>query len=157
MAQDSPSRKLDQYIVRFPDGMRDRLKLEASINKRSLNAEIVARLSESLNSDVPPSFATDEIRRARARGEEPSISIEDVVANTFRRNFKVFMDRALRQTLHSLKTAGVTLDVSNARAKTLLERYAPEPDGSVDPDVPNSSAPIPNVLPPRSFKRDDEK
>lgn len=44
MAQDSKSRKLDQYIVRFPDGMRDRLKDEAENNNRSLNAEIVARL-----------------------------------------------------------------------------------------------------------------
>lgn len=44
MAQDTPSRKLDQYIVRFPDGMRDRLKKAAAENKRSLNAEIVARL-----------------------------------------------------------------------------------------------------------------
>lgn len=46
--QDTPSRKLDQYIVRFPDGMRDQLKAEAERSKRSLNAEIVARLEASL-------------------------------------------------------------------------------------------------------------
>lgn len=44
MAQDTPSRKLDQYIVRFPDGMRDQLKEAAKENNRSLNAEIIARL-----------------------------------------------------------------------------------------------------------------
>ena len=44
MAQDTPSRKLDQYIVRFPDGMRDQLKKAAKENNRSLNAEIIARL-----------------------------------------------------------------------------------------------------------------
>lgn len=44
MAQDSKSRKLDQYIVRFPEGMRDRIKAEAEISNRSLNAEIIARL-----------------------------------------------------------------------------------------------------------------
>ncbi|EAQ35768.1 hypothetical protein NB311A_05108 [Nitrobacter sp. Nb-311A] len=44
MAQKSKSRKLDQYIVRFPEGMRDALKAEAEQNGRSLNAEIVARL-----------------------------------------------------------------------------------------------------------------
>lgn len=46
MAQESKSRKLDQYIVRFPDGMRDRLKANAEANNRSMNAEIVARLED---------------------------------------------------------------------------------------------------------------
>lgn len=49
MSQDSPSRKLDQYIVRFPDGMRDRLKDAAAVNNRSLNAEIIARLERSFD------------------------------------------------------------------------------------------------------------
>lgn len=48
MVQDTPSRKLDQYIVRFPDGMRERLKVEAAKNSRSMNAEIVSRLGETL-------------------------------------------------------------------------------------------------------------
>lgn len=38
----------DKYVLRFPDGMRDRLKDEAAKNGRSLNAEIIQRLSESL-------------------------------------------------------------------------------------------------------------
>lgn len=38
----------DRYIVRFPDGMRDQLKQAAAQNGRSLNAEIVHRLEESL-------------------------------------------------------------------------------------------------------------
>ena len=38
----------DKYIVRFPDGMRDRLKVEAKKNNRTLNAEIVARLEATL-------------------------------------------------------------------------------------------------------------
>ncbi|MDP4022950.1 Arc family DNA-binding protein [Methylobacterium sp. NEAU 140] len=54
MAQDTPSRHLDQFMLRLPDGMRDRLKAEAEANNRSMNAEIVARLKSSLeisNSD----------------------------------------------------------------------------------------------------------
>ena len=43
---DGPSRKLDQFIIRLPDGMRDRIKLFAEINGRSMNAEIVAALSD---------------------------------------------------------------------------------------------------------------
>ena len=48
MPQDSPSRHLDQFLVRFPDGMRDRIAEVAKANGRSMNAEIVHRLGESL-------------------------------------------------------------------------------------------------------------
>lgn len=64
---DYPSSKQDQYMVRFPDGLRDKLKAMAAENKRSMNAEIVARLERT--------FAIDESNRrmaeARARGDDP--------------------------------------------------------------------------------------
>ncbi len=44
-----PSEKLDQYMLRLPDGMRDKIKDAAAANNRSMNAEIVARLSASLD------------------------------------------------------------------------------------------------------------
>lgn len=44
--QKFPSDKQDQYMVRFPDGMRDHLKAAAEENNRSLNAEIIFRLTE---------------------------------------------------------------------------------------------------------------
>lgn len=44
-----PSDKQDQYMVRFPDGMRDRIKSAAETSGRSMNAEIVARLDQALN------------------------------------------------------------------------------------------------------------
>lgn len=47
-----PSAMLDQYMVRFPDGMRDALKAAASEKGRSLNAEIVARLEGSLDVEM---------------------------------------------------------------------------------------------------------
>lgn len=49
VAQESDSRTLDKVIVRLPDGMRDRIKAAAKANKRSMNAEIVARLEESFS------------------------------------------------------------------------------------------------------------
>ncbi len=52
MAQESPSRDLDKVIVRLPDGMRDRLKAAAEANKRSMNAEIIARLDRSFMSGI---------------------------------------------------------------------------------------------------------
>lgn len=48
MAPRVPSRGSDQFNLRFPDGMRDRLKDEAAKNGRSLNAEIIHRLENSI-------------------------------------------------------------------------------------------------------------
>jgi predicted DNA-binding protein len=39
------SRGMDQFPVRFPDGMRDRLKAEADASGRSMNSEIIHRLN----------------------------------------------------------------------------------------------------------------
>lgn len=40
--------KSDGFMLRFPDGMRDRLKELASLSGRSLNAEIIDRLEKSI-------------------------------------------------------------------------------------------------------------
>lgn len=45
---DFPSAKQDQFMVRFPDGMRERIKEEAARNGRSMNAEIIHHLQQSL-------------------------------------------------------------------------------------------------------------
>ncbi len=44
MSTGKPGRGSDQFPLRLPDGMRDRLKAAADDNSRSMNAEIVARL-----------------------------------------------------------------------------------------------------------------
>ncbi|MEF9605904.1 Arc family DNA-binding protein [Paracoccus sp. PXZ] len=44
---ESQNRKLtEQFMLRLPDGMRDRIKHAAEANNRSMNAEIVATLEE---------------------------------------------------------------------------------------------------------------
>jgi hypothetical protein len=48
---DFPSAKQDQFVLRFPSGMRDRIKVAAERNGRSMNAEIVARIE--LADEVP--------------------------------------------------------------------------------------------------------
>jgi plasmid stability protein len=45
-----PSRGSEQFVVRMPDGMRDKLRAEADKNGRSMNAEIIARLEASFRS-----------------------------------------------------------------------------------------------------------
>lgn len=62
-------RGADQFTVRFPDGMRDRIKAAAESNNRSMNAEIVAALQEKY-----PEPTIDDLRvfleELRARLDE---------------------------------------------------------------------------------------
>ncbi len=38
----------DKYIIRFPDGLRARVKAQAQHNRRSMNAEIVLMIEAGL-------------------------------------------------------------------------------------------------------------
>jgi hypothetical protein len=46
---DFPSAKQDQFVLRFPNGMRDRIKAAAEESNRSVNAEIIDRLQLSFD------------------------------------------------------------------------------------------------------------
>lgn len=54
----APSRTADKFVLRLPDGMRDRIAQIASANHRSMNSELVTRLTDSLNG-VEPSTAVE--------------------------------------------------------------------------------------------------
>jgi hypothetical protein len=55
-----PSEQQDRFIVRLPNGMRDKIGVAARANKRSMNAEIVNRLDASFSSVEPAVQAGDE-------------------------------------------------------------------------------------------------
>src|SRR3954467_10020543 len=52
MAGRQPGRGSDQFVVRLPDGMREKIAQAAEANGRSMNSEIVHRLSQSFEN--PP-------------------------------------------------------------------------------------------------------
>jgi len=60
-ARQFPSDEADKFVVRLPDGMRDRLKASAKSNNRTLNAEIVSRLQASFDG---PSVVSKHTRTA---------------------------------------------------------------------------------------------
>jgi plasmid stability protein len=43
-----PPRGSDQFVMRFPDGMRDQIAILAAQNNRSMNAELIDRLEKSM-------------------------------------------------------------------------------------------------------------
>ena len=50
------SRAADKFVVRLPDGMRDKVAEVARQSHRSMNSEIVARLEESLHFEASHSM-----------------------------------------------------------------------------------------------------
>lgn len=57
MTQDSPSRRQDQFVIRMPDGLRERIAESARVQGRSMNAEIV----QTLEMTYPPTPPSEEI------------------------------------------------------------------------------------------------
>lgn len=93
MPQDTPSRKLDQYIVRLPDGMRDRLKEAAAQSNRSMNAEIIYRLELTFGVSAPePSHSVVRLpeplaARISAAAERMRRSTEDQALATLEASY----------------------------------------------------------------------
>ncbi|MEF2551339.1 Arc family DNA-binding protein [Aurantimonas sp. A2-1-M11] len=52
-----------QQMLRLPDDMRDQLKAAADANNRSMNAEIIARLAESFESNARLVAAEHEVEK----------------------------------------------------------------------------------------------
>lgn len=46
---EKPIREYDRFIVRLPDGLRERLQQRAKLNDRSMNAEVVSMLENGLS------------------------------------------------------------------------------------------------------------
>ncbi|WP_189635855.1 Arc family DNA-binding protein [Pseudomonas chlororaphis] len=57
---------VDRFFLRLPEGLRQTLKRIAKKNRRSLNAEIVARMERSL-AGLHKSDLDDEVRHASIR------------------------------------------------------------------------------------------
>jgi len=68
MATDTKTtgRDSDKFMLRFPDGMRDRIADAAKANNRTMNAEIVARLEVSFIPSARNADAWTEVARIEA-------------------------------------------------------------------------------------------
>lgn len=43
-----PSQAADKFVVRLPEGMRDRLRRQAKANQRTMNSEVIYHLDRAL-------------------------------------------------------------------------------------------------------------
>jgi hypothetical protein len=74
----APSDVADKFLLRMPDGLRDRLAAAAKANNRSSNAEIVARLQASLDQHEPDN---PFLRLAASAQQESLRGLADVLAD----------------------------------------------------------------------------
>ena len=100
----------DRYMLRLPDGMRDRIKAAAEANNRSMNAEIVARLEQSLARDDRPS--TEQMQLAALTQERMRIE-EEIAALEAARKEAVNEGRAMLDAM---------LEVAKVKFQLLSER-----------------------------------
>jgi len=54
MREPYPSETKDRFMVRLPDGMREKIKTAADAANRTMNGEIVARLEASFHGEPRP-------------------------------------------------------------------------------------------------------
>jgi len=62
-----PGRGADQFIVRLPDGMRDRIANLSRHKGRSMNTEIVDALEKHLDNDVSASELWAKVERLESK------------------------------------------------------------------------------------------
>lgn len=78
MTELRPGQGSDQFNVRFPPGMRDRIKVAADINGRSMNAEIIATLEERYPATSVDVRAVDGLLHYIASATNPAQTLERV-------------------------------------------------------------------------------
>ena len=86
------SRTADKFVVRLPDGMRERIAEVARNHHRSMNSEIIARLEQSLIQEG-------------ALGDEPSLRLDSPELSL---NERELLQR-FRQLSHRQQNALVSL------------------------------------------------
>lgn len=85
---DFPSSKQDQFVLRFPEGMRDQIRQAAEANNRSMNAEIVARLEDfSRIKQLGQALGKAMIENARLQDEKEKLEGELEAAREVRERF----------------------------------------------------------------------
>lgn len=75
-ASSYPSHELDRFIVRLPDGMRERLRAAAEQAGRSMNAEVVFRLEQSFMAPAREENLAGALRRMETVAHELAARLE---------------------------------------------------------------------------------
>lgn len=70
------SRTADKFVVRLPDGMRDRINEVARTNHRSMNSEIIERLERTLIEDETGILNVEQMEQLSKRCKDLEAQLE---------------------------------------------------------------------------------
>jgi hypothetical protein len=77
VSEDYPSRELDQFLLRLPEGMRDQIAAAAKSNNRTMTAEMVSRLQKTFDaekSSLPKLKSVSFLRKPAQFGGEHTLA-----------------------------------------------------------------------------------
>lgn len=125
-----PLQPQDKYVLRLPNGMRDRIKAAAEANNRSMNAEIVARLEATLDGKAEKKLLEFAVQAATTQARY------DVIDESFQLTVGILAeasgnDKRTRELLAQAIRAQGDKDISQlseTRQKT-IERLAEQISG----------------------------
>jgi hypothetical protein len=113
MDKNKPARsaqEAEKFILRMPDGMRDRIAAAAKANNRSMNAECIARLDGSFET-LPPSASVSQAIEEITQHAGKVLAVRDdhihLLDNFLRRSVKA-LGKAVK-VLASQSTPDATL------------------------------------------------
>ncbi|TPG88079.1 Arc family DNA-binding protein [Pseudomonas caspiana] len=72
------SRDADKFVVRLPDGMRDKINQVSEKNHRSMNSEIIKRLERTLHEDATGILNVDLMDQLSNRCKELEARLEQL-------------------------------------------------------------------------------
>lgn len=138
-----PLQPQDKYVLRMPDGMRDRIKAAAEKNNRSMNAEIIANIEqsgeiESLRAAL--AAKEEELKNANLRRQAAfeelmlRVDLDDITPKSNLLRFRQALNNreALMTISESATKALVSAQEVLANLGALIARYA-ERNDKIDP------------------------
>lgn len=93
-----PSQTADKFIIRLPEGMRDRITEEAKSNGRTMNAEVVARLQDSFEAlGSADAVAAQALADSRAQTITAMAFLQASLCETVTALYAALPDKARRE------------------------------------------------------------
>lgn len=114
-----PSRVAEQFVVRFPEGMRSRIADAAKANNRSMNAEIVARLEASFGSKQITSMSAHDVEKLLATDENAKAIFSEQLYNASTKMLRD--DASIRAGAIELFTAALLLREDQMRGHSVSD------------------------------------
>lgn len=94
MAEETPVRDFEKFMLRMPEGMRDRISREAKANGRSMNAELIARIEKTLEDDTALEKLADRVEELEADLEKRLQELEKAMYDVTHHLFPLKYDRS---------------------------------------------------------------